>query len=150
MFVRNTKTSIGHTTTPPKRYPTTRRSPREQRSTVRHTDSCHCTPQAHKYILTVSAYENGTSALLLLLKGTLPVTFRGATYGFPVAIWMPYAYPREPPIVYIDPSEDMVVRPGQHVSGDGRVYHPYLAQWAQYWDVCTLCAVQRAGRRIHI
>ncbi|KAF2030382.1 UEV-domain-containing protein [Setomelanomma holmii] len=83
-------------------------------------------------------YENGTSALLLLLSGTIPVTFRGATYGIPVAIWVPYAYPREPPIVYITPSQDMVVRPGQHVSGDGRVYHPYLAQWAQYWDKSTL------------
>ncbi|KAH7067980.1 ESCRT-I component [Paraphoma chrysanthemicola] len=86
----------------------------------------------------VYTYENGTSALLLLLSGTLPVTFRGATYGFPVAIWVPYAYPREPPIVYITPSQDMVVRPGQHVSGDGRVYHPYLAQWGQYWDKSTL------------
>ncbi|KAF2844927.1 UEV-domain-containing protein [Plenodomus tracheiphilus IPT5] len=86
----------------------------------------------------IYTYENGASALLLLLSGTLPVTFRGATYGFPVAIWVPYAYPHEPPIVYITPSPDMVVRPGQHVSGDGRVYHPYLAQWAQYWDKSTL------------
>lgn len=91
-------------------------------------------------MLTEPAYENGTSVLLLLLRGTLPVTFRGATYGFPVAIWVPHAYPREPPLVYITPSQDMVVRPGQHVSGDGRVYHPYLAQWAQYWDVGLLCA----------
>ncbi|KAI8942952.1 hypothetical protein NX059_000991 [Plenodomus lindquistii] len=86
----------------------------------------------------IYTYENGASALLLLLSGTLPVTFRGATYGFPVAMWVPYGYPREPPIVYITPSPDMVVRPGQHVGGDGRVYHPYLAQWAQYWDKSTL------------
>lgn len=85
--------------------------------------------------LTSSAYENGSSNLLLNLSGTLPVTFRGATYGFPVAVWVPYAYPREPPIVYIKPDKDMLVRPGQYVSGDGRVYHPYLAQWAKYWDV---------------
>jgi hypothetical protein len=99
-------------------------------------------------ILTASAYEDGTSALLLLLKGTLPVTFRGATYGFPVAIWVPHAYPRAPPMVYITPSQDMVVRPGQHVSGDGRVYHPYLAQWEKYWDVRMLCAWPYAGWRI--
>ncbi|KAG9193617.1 hypothetical protein G6011_03652 [Alternaria panax] len=83
-------------------------------------------------------YENGSSALLLLLSGTLPVTFRGATYGFPVAIWVPHAYPREPPIVYITPAQDMALRPGQHVSTDGRIYHPYLAQWAKYWDKSTL------------
>jgi ESCRT-I complex subunit TSG101 len=82
-------------------------------------------------------YENGSSALLLILSGTLPVTFRGATYGFPVAIWVPHSYPREPPIVYVTPAQDMVLRPGQHVSTEGRIYHPYLAQWAKYWDVST-------------
>jgi hypothetical protein len=106
--------------------------------------------QARTHILTAPAYENGTSALLLLLSGTLPVTFRGATYGFPVAIWVPYAYPREPPIVFITPSQDMVVRPGQHVSGDGRVYHPYLAQWGQYWDVRMLCAGHHGRLRFWI
>ena len=138
---RNTKTSIAHITTLPRHSPTTLLSPRERRSTVRHAPKHRdCTPRQAGRILTVSAYENGSSALLLLLRGTLPVTFRGSTYGFPVAIWVPHAYPREPPLVYITPSQDMVVRPGQHVSGDGRVYHPYLAQWAQYWDVCVLCA----------
>ncbi|KAF1833396.1 UEV-domain-containing protein [Decorospora gaudefroyi] len=83
-------------------------------------------------------YENGTSALLLLLAGTLPVTFRGATYGFPVAIWVPQAYPREAPMVYVTPSQDMVLRPGQHVNTDGRVFHPYLAQWGKYWDKSSL------------
>ncbi|KAF2269943.1 UEV-domain-containing protein [Lojkania enalia] len=86
----------------------------------------------------VYTYENGASALLLLLSGTVPVTFRGATYGFPVAIWVPHAYPRESPIVYVTPSQDMIVRPGQHVSGDGRIYHPYLAQWGKYWDKSTI------------
>ncbi|KAF2127009.1 UEV-domain-containing protein [Dothidotthia symphoricarpi CBS 119687] len=86
----------------------------------------------------VYTYENGASALLLLLSGTLPVTFRGATYGFPVAVWVPQAYPRESPLVYVTPSQDMIVRAGQHVSGDGRIYHPYLAQWAKYWDKSTL------------
>ena len=85
--------------------------------------------------LTVLAYENGESALLLLLSGTLPVQFRGATYRFPVAIWIPHAYPHASPMVYVMPTSDQLVRPGQHVSSDGRVYHPYLAQWAQYWDV---------------
>ncbi|KAH7132245.1 UEV domain-containing protein [Dendryphion nanum] len=86
----------------------------------------------------VYTYENGASALLLLLDGTVPVAFRGTKYGFPVAIWVPHAYPREPPIVYVVPSPDMIVRPGQHVSGDGRIYHPYLAQWGQYWDKSTI------------
>ncbi|OCK82584.1 UEV-domain-containing protein [Lepidopterella palustris CBS 459.81] len=86
----------------------------------------------------VYTYENGASALLLLLSGTLPVTFRGSTYGFPISIWVPHSYPREPPIVYVTPSQDMLVRPGQHVSGDGSIYHPYLAQWGKYWDKSTI------------
>jgi hypothetical protein len=52
-------------------------------------------------------------------------------------------------MVYITPSQDMVVRPGQHVSGDGRVYHPYLAQWEKYWDVRMLWAWPYAHWRIH-
>ena len=38
-------------------------------------------------------------------------------------------------MVYVTPTQDMLVRPGQHVSGDGRVYHHYLAHWAEAADV---------------
>ncbi|KAF2424247.1 UEV-domain-containing protein [Tothia fuscella] len=86
----------------------------------------------------VYTYENGASALLLLVSGTIPVQFRGATYRFPIALWVPHAYPRESPMVYVTPAQDMLVRPGQHVSGDGKVYHPYLAQWGMYWDKSSL------------
>ncbi|KAF2759065.1 UEV-domain-containing protein [Pseudovirgaria hyperparasitica] len=86
----------------------------------------------------VYTYENGQSALFINISGTIPVQFRGVVYRFPVTIWVPYAYPREAPMVYVTPSQDMVVTPGQHVSGDGRVYHPYLAQWGQYWDKSSL------------
>ncbi|KAB2578274.1 ESCRT-I complex subunit [Lasiodiplodia theobromae] len=86
----------------------------------------------------VAAYENGVPALLLLLSGTLPVQFRGAIYRFPIALWVPHDYPREPPMVYVTPTQDMLVRPGQHVSGEGRVYHPYLSGWASYWDKSSI------------
>lgn len=81
------------------------------------------------------AYENGFSALLLHLVGTLPVAFRGTTYRFPIALWIPNTYPREPPIIYVTPTQDMAVRVGQHVTLEGRVYHHYLAHWAEAWDV---------------
>jgi ESCRT-I complex subunit TSG101 len=29
----------------------------------------------------------------------------------------------------------MVIRPGQHVDPQGKVYHPYLVGWAEFWDV---------------
>ncbi|EEQ90870.1 ESCRT-I component [Blastomyces dermatitidis ER-3] len=86
----------------------------------------------------VYTYENGVPALLLHVAGTLPVTFRGAVYRFPITIWVPKAYPREPPMVYVTPTPDMLVRPGQHVSGEGRVYHHYLAHWSEAWDRSTI------------
>lgn len=47
---------------------------------------------------------------------------------------MPYAYPREAPLVYVTPPQGMVVRPGQHVSAEGRIFHPYIARWREFWD----------------
>ncbi|TGO37128.1 hypothetical protein BHYA_0105g00200 [Botrytis hyacinthi] len=82
----------------------------------------------------VYTYENGASSLLLHLSGTLPVNFRGTTYRFPIALWIPHAYPHEAPLVYVTPVEGMVVRAGQHVDPQGKVYHPYLMRWPDYWD----------------
>lgn len=56
-------------------------------------------------------------------------------YQIPISIWIPNTYPREPPIAYVTPTQDMVVRVGQHVTLEGRVYHHYLAHWADAWDV---------------
>ncbi|KAH0363953.1 UEV-domain-containing protein, partial [Aureobasidium melanogenum] len=80
----------------------------------------------------VYTYNNGQPALLLRLSGTLPVNFRGTVYRFPVTIWLPHAYPVDPEgiMVFVIPGEGMAIRPGQHVSIDGRVYHPYLRDWS--------------------
>ncbi|PWY86536.1 UEV-domain-containing protein [Aspergillus sclerotioniger CBS 115572] len=86
----------------------------------------------------VYTFENGFSALLLQLTGTLPVTFRGTVYKFPITIWLPNTYPREPPLVYVTPTQDMAVRVGQHVTLEGRVYHHYLAHWAEAWERSSL------------
>ncbi|KAK4096337.1 UEV-domain-containing protein [Parathielavia hyrcaniae] len=86
----------------------------------------------------VHTFPNGTSALLLHLSGTIPVLFRGTTYRFPISLWVPHAYPREPPLVYVTPTATMVVRPGQHVDPQGQVYHPYLVGWSTFWDKSTI------------
>lgn len=41
-------------------------------------------------------------------------------------------------MVYVTPTQDMAVRVGQHVTLEGRVYHHYLAHWAEAWDVSTV------------
>ncbi|KAI1428680.1 UEV domain-containing protein [Xylaria sp. FL1777] len=86
----------------------------------------------------VHTFDSGVSALLLHLSGTIPVVFRGTTYRFPISIWVPHAYPREPPLGYVTPTDTMVVRPGQHVDPQGRVYHPYLVRWAEFWDKSSI------------
>ncbi|KAL2038142.1 hypothetical protein N7G274_009089 [Stereocaulon virgatum] len=70
------------------------------------------------------------------MQGTLPVSFRGTTYAFPISIWIPQEYPKAAPLGFITPTADMVVRPGQYVSGEGKIYHPYLAGWRD--DRCSL------------
>ncbi|MCJ1420176.1 hypothetical protein MMC32_006533 [Xylographa parallela] len=77
----------------------------------------------------VYSFQDGHSALLLHLIGTLPVFFRGAAYSFPISLWIPHAYPFDGPITYVMPTKDMAVRPSQYVSDEGRIYHPYLAGW---------------------
>ncbi|TDZ21835.1 Tumor susceptibility gene 101 protein [Colletotrichum orbiculare MAFF 240422] len=86
----------------------------------------------------VHTFDNGASALLLHLSGTIPVNFRGTTYRFPVSIWVPHAYPRDAPLVYVTPTESMMVRPGQHIDPQGQVYHPYLVGWSAFWDKSTI------------
>ncbi|MCJ1383378.1 hypothetical protein MMC17_006491 [Xylographa soralifera] len=77
----------------------------------------------------IYSFQDGHSALLLHLTGTLPVFFRGAAYSFPISLWVPYNYPFEGPMAYVMPTKDMTVRPSQYVSDEGRIYHPYLAGW---------------------
>ncbi|KAK6437462.1 Suppressor protein stp22 of temperature-sensitive alpha-factor receptor and arginine permease [Oleoguttula sp. CCFEE 5521] len=86
----------------------------------------------------VYTYETGGSALLTTVSGTLPVDFRGTLYRFPVKLWIPLSYPQEAPIVYVTPGKEMLVRPGQHVGVDGRVYHPYLRDWSGMWDRASI------------
>ncbi|RMZ88392.1 hypothetical protein DV736_g4378, partial [Chaetothyriales sp. CBS 134916] len=96
----------------------------------------------------VYTFENGTNALLVRLVGTVPVTFRGTVYRFPIALWIPHAYPYEAPIVYVTPTDEMVVRQGQHVAGDGRIYHHYLAHWPEAWDVSATAGQGDRDRRV--
>ncbi|KAK4194483.1 UEV domain-containing protein [Triangularia verruculosa] len=86
----------------------------------------------------VHTFPNGSSALLVRLTGTIPVPFRGTTYRFPISLWVPHAYPQEAPLVYVTPTENMMVRPGQHVDPQGQVYHPYLAGWAGFSDKSSI------------
>ncbi|CAZ86574.1 unnamed protein product [Tuber melanosporum] len=94
----------------------------------------------------VYTHEDGRPELLIQLYGTIPVLFRGATYNIPLTIWLPHTYPRQPPMAFVTPAKDMLIRPGNHVDPSGRCYHPYLANWINYSDrsnIVDLCDVLR-------
>ncbi|KAM3588634.1 Suppressor protein stp22 of temperature-sensitive alpha-factor receptor and arginine permease [Umbelopsis sp. WA50703] len=46
-------------------------------------------------------------------------------------MWIPADYPTHPPIFYVKPTSNMLVRPGMHVDVSGLCYHPYLASWKE-------------------
>lgn len=110
-------------------------NPRSSNRCTQYDCACPIIFDFLRLTIRLTAFPNGASALLLHLTGTLPVLFRGNTYRFPVSIWVPHTYPREAPLVYVTPTETMMVRPGQHVDPQGQVYHPYLAGWGDFWDV---------------
>lgn len=74
--------------------------------------------------------ESGEQALLLNLTGSLKTEQQIA---IPLEIWIPLRYPYEDgvPIIYVKPeaAKGWALSPGNHVDGQGRVYHPYLSRW---------------------
>ncbi|KAJ2746946.1 suppressor protein stp22 of temperature-sensitive alpha-factor receptor and arginine permease [Coemansia sp. BCRC 34301] len=74
--------------------------------------------------------EDKRRRALLCLHGTLPVVFNGATFNIPVVFWFPQRFPEHPPLAYVTPTRTMVVKVSKHVDERGRIYHPYLANWA--------------------
>ncbi|OCF41805.1 ESCRT-I complex subunit TSG101 [Kwoniella heveanensis CBS 569] len=74
-------------------------------------------------------FNSGQTALLLLLHGTLPITYRGATYHIPMHVWVPHEYPRSPPMAFVVPTKEMGVRKGREVDPSGRVREEVVEEW---------------------
>ena len=62
-------------------------------------------------------HENG---VYTVLQGSIPATFKKVTYNFATKIWLPYAFPQDPPRVRAAPTEQMRVRPSEYVSETGK------------------------------
>jgi ESCRT-I complex subunit TSG101 len=81
------------------------------------------------------AFDDGRAQLLLCLHGLLPISYRGASYNIPLAVWVVREYPRQPPVVYVVPTSDMLVRPGRYLDVSGRCSHDYLQNWQRKDEV---------------
>lgn len=89
------------------------------------------------YILTIciTAYDDGRTQLLLCIHGLLPISFRNASYNIPVALWLVLSYPTDPPLVYVVPTSDMLVKPSAKVEHSGRCSIDYTVNWARKPEV---------------
>ena len=72
--------------------------------------------------------ETGHPQLLLNLSGPLPTAIDGHVYGIPIEIWIPKQYPSLPPIVYVRPTSEMLIAPGQFVDTNGRCHFDWTPQ----------------------
>ncbi|KZT11380.1 UEV-domain-containing protein [Laetiporus sulphureus 93-53] len=96
----------------------------------------------------VYTYDDGRTQLLLCLHGLLPISFRGASYNIPIAVWLTREYPRQPPIAYVVPTSDMLVRASADVDVSGRCHIEYLYNWDKKCEGCSLVELIEAMQDI--
>lgn len=92
-------------------------------------------PLGFKIRTAVFTSDLGYTQLLINLYGSLQTR----NCLVPLNIWIPQNYPiaderiqGEPngvPLVFVIPTTESTIRPGNNVDSQGKVYHPYLAQW---------------------
>lgn len=103
---------------------------------------------------------------LMQLNGTIPVTIMGMfihnndylmqtclisrhlhteqRYNIPIRIWLQRGYPKEKPIVFINPSLDMAISAVDYVDREGYVNVPYIQDWKEgKSDLITMVQVLR-------
>ncbi|KAG6548231.1 hypothetical protein Mapa_010282 [Marchantia paleacea] len=75
-------------------------------------------------------HNDGRTTNLLQVYGTIPMFFKEVKYNIPVTMWLLEAFPRVGPMVFVTPTQDMVIK-HQHrfVDASGTVTIPYLSQW---------------------
>lgn len=81
------------------------------------------------------AFDDGRTQLLLCVHGLLPISFRNASYNIPIAVWITRDYPKQPPITFVVPTNDMLVKPGKYLDVSGRCNIDYLQHWERKDEV---------------
>ena len=86
-------------------------------------------------LLPTTAYDDGRTQLLLCVHGLLPITYRQASYHIPIAIWITRQYPREPPLAFVVPTSEMLVRPSKYIDVSGLCKIDYILNWEKKYEV---------------
>ncbi len=67
-------------------------------------------------------HNNGEESQQVILEGTVPILYQGATYNIPVEVFVMLRHPVETPRVYVRPISTMMIKPGHSfVNADGLV-----------------------------
>ncbi|DAZ99009.1 TPA: hypothetical protein N0F65_011264 [Lagenidium giganteum] len=86
-------------------------------------------------------HNDGTTSTLLHLTGTIPIFYRQNQYNIPVEFWMVEAYPLSPPVCFVRPTADMMIKPGHpHVTNEGYVLIQYTSEWRQDYTLVEMVA----------
>jgi len=68
-------------------------------------------------------HNDGHTVHLLATDGTIPIHYQSVKYNIPIVMWLVENYPRSPPICYVNPTPDMVVKPKHpFVNGSGLIW----------------------------
>eukprot|EP00158_Paraphelidium_tribonemae_P004443 Partr_v1_DN26759_c0_g1_i5_m8590 putative Tumor susceptibility gene 101 len=78
--------------------------------------------------------ETGFSQKMLCLAGTIAVSYKSQSYNIPIVLWIPFQYPHQYPMLFVRPTENMVVKTSRYVDQTGKVYHPYISNWMSTSD----------------
>lgn len=52
-------------------------------------------------------------------------------YHIPVRVWLQRGYPKEKPLIYINPTPDMAIASVGYVERSGKVSVAYLSEWRE-------------------
>lgn len=56
--------------------------------------------------------------------------YQDVKYNIPITMWLLETYPRQPPLVFVTPTRDMIIKPRHpYVDGSGMVNSLYIQHW---------------------
>lgn len=78
----------------------------------------------------VFTHNDGRTSNLLQADGTIPMYYQDVKYNIPITVWLLETYPRQPPLVFVTPTRDMIIKPRHPcVDASGMVSSQYIHQW---------------------
>lgn len=78
----------------------------------------------------VFMHNDGRTSNLLQAEGTIPMYYQDVKYNIPITMWLLETYPRQPPLVFVTPTRDMIIKPRHaNVDASGMVNSPYIQHW---------------------